>query len=704
MQAYSDDFQVVTVYMNKQFYNGESDEFYLRDITGKIYGLNIDNIEKREHSVKYTLNLADSLIEVGKEYDLVECHGLFVPLQFRYIVKTKEFNDKFYNARDDFGATVVNDETTFTLWAPTATAVSVIINPHGAREIYTMQRVDKGAWQVKIAKNLHNHNYLYLLNVNGGVVETLDPYGCSSSANNKSSSVIDFQKIDINFYDEKLPKIPCPIIFEANVRDFSIDPNTNIKHKGKFLGMIEEGRTTKDGFPCGFDYFKSLGATHIQLMPINDFISTDELTPLKFYNWGYDPVQYNSIEGSYSTDPNNPLARVSEFSKLISKFHENGIRVIIDVVYNHMFDLHQSSFEKIVPYYAFRRMTSGEISNGSFCGNDIDSEMPMIRKFIVSSIKHYINNYHIDGFRFDLMGLLDLDTMNEVQTIAKSLNPDIMIYGEGWDMPTMLDDDKKTKIANCHKIDNVAYFNDHYRNCVKGGIGQESKFHRGYALGDRSSINAFKASLLANTREDLGFKLFNSPMQSISYAEAHDNMTLWDKISIALETEPIENKVKIQKFANAIIALSQGISFYHMGQEFCRTKNGVENSYMSPDTINMIDYARAMEFQHVIKYTKDIINIRKNIPAFCLQSIEEINGRFEFEEMHNGALLMKILNTAELTPYQEILVYFNPFKTDFRINFETEFVQILDENGSTDKKIKELHVTPISIAIACLPK
>lgn len=702
IQAYADDFDKISVYLSKNFYKGESREFYMRDLHGIKQNLIIEKIENRETVNKYTLRLSEYRLEVGKVYDVVEQHGLAVQLQYRYIVQKDEFHEMFYNAREDFGSSVNGSSTLFAVWAPTASSVSVVLNPFGERRSFSMKRVERGAWQIRIPENLHAQDYIYVLSVNGNIVESIDPYAYGSIANGKASAVIDFNQINVDFHDDMLPKMNSytdAVIVETNVRDFSSYKNTTIFHKSQFLGMTEKKQQTLDGSPAGFDYLNAFGATHIQLMPVNDFNSVDELFPQKIYNWGYDPVSYNSLEGSYSTSPNDPLSRVIEFSKLISTYHEHGIGVILDVVYNHMSDIANSPFEIILPYSFFRRSSTGKISNGSYCGNDVDTQKPMVRKFIIDSVLHYLRHYHIDGFRFDLMGLIDIETMNEIVHRLRAEKPDIIIYGEGWDMPTFLDDEDKCTIKNSSRTKYLGYFNDFYRDNVKGPTSVEQKYIRGYALGDAGYLHAFKAALLANTQEEYGNKLFDSPEKSLAYVEAHDNMTLWDKIEDSCRGEPFEVMKQRQKFINGTLALSQGILFYHMGQEFCRTKFGVDNSYMSPDEINKIDYDRAAAFSDVVNYTRSMLRLRKWLPVFRFKSSEEIAKHIKFEDLEGGAVLMKFTDINHITDYSELRVYFNPFHIAKEIELSDEYELLADEDGLKDGSIKKFTLKPISIVV-----
>ncbi len=685
IRAYLDDFNTVTVYINKAYYGGESSLFYLSDLKGTKVELVVQEVIEEDNEMVYKCHIDEFDIVFGTEYFVFEEHAMSVVLQFRYIVKTSRFNALFFSDRTDFGALVKEGSTSFVLWAPTAAEVHLMLDPYGDKEIIPMVRKENGVYETTIPSNLHLTEYLYLVSVNGELIKSIDPYGVSSGANSRTSAVIDYATINIDFCDAHLQAFHSykdAVVFETSVRDFSSNENTNITKKATFSGMLQRDAKTTAGNVAGFSYVKELGATHIQLMPVNDFITVDELNPTAFYNWGYDPVQYFALEGSYSSEPNNPLSRVLEFSELVSGFHKEGIRVNIDVVYNHMFDTNKSAFEAVVPYYFFRRDLQGNFSNGSFCGNDIDTKIPMVRKFIIDSLLHYVRKYHIDGFRFDLMGIIDIETMRQIESVLRKEKSDIMIYGEGWNMPTMLDEEDRSTIKNAHKLENVAFFNDFYRDNVKGVTAFDRKNERGYALGDVNFRDAFKAALLGNASSEFGYTMFSSPNQSVCYVEAHDNMTLWDKIEAACSEDSFEEKIRRQKFNNAVVALSQGIAFYQMGQEFCRSKRGEDNTYRSSDDVNAIDYDKASTFKEVVDYTKDIIALRKEIIY---------SENVLFEDLDKGALRMMLGDN--------ICIYFNPTKSSLQVNLEANYEVIFDNSGRTSRLLESLDIEPISITI-----
>lgn len=702
-EAYLDDYSTINAYLKVSHYLGESNKFYLRDTQGAITRLNIVAQENSGDYQKYTLTIPRLEIEFGKNYDIIEEHGLTTQLQYGLVVRTKRFNDEFYNDRKDFGAHIVGDKTSFVLWAPTASQVILELYYDGIPVHYRMNRVEKGAWEIALEGNFHGKEYLYLVHVNGQLNSALDPYGYGSIENSKRSAVIDFSQLKINMNEDKLPKLRTKtnaIIGEVSVRDFSMDPDTNIEHKGQFLGLIEEGRTDREGNSVGFDYLKAMGYTHVQLMPIYDFATVDELNPSLMYNWGYDPVQYNALEGSYSSDPTNPVKRVEEFLEVVSCFHRHQIRVTMDVVYNHMYDMENSSFEKIVPYYYFRMGENGMISNGSFCGNDVDSSNAMVRKFIIDSCVHFTKHYHVDGFRFDLMGILDIDTMNKIVLETALIKPDIMIYGEGWNMPTMLQPEKRASMFNMEQMPEIGFFNDFYRDHVKGPSAGDKSHISGYALGDTSYIETAKASLVGNTLNDYVVKLFNEPTQSINYVECHDNATLWDKITSANPYDSNEIKIEKQKLTNGLIAISQGIAFYQFGQEMARTKNGIDNSYISMDSVNQIYYAQALKFKDIVNYSRDLIKLRKELQIFSFHKTSEIKEHISFENLKNKGLLVIYDQVAGYCDYEKVCVYINPSYEMISYELENESVLLADETGLADKHlITKVDVKPHSMMI-----
>lgn len=701
--AQLDDYQQITLYMNRTYYNGKSSLFYLRDPQGQIYKLIIRNVDSTNYNfTRYTLTCREDL-QIGIHYEVLEEHGLSTPLRYGLIVQTERFDKEFFNNRNDFGVNIFNQETRFVLWAPTATSVTVkLMFPDGHEEFHGLLREDKGAFVYQDPRNLHGVGYLYAVEVNGDSNITLDPYAYGSIENSKYNVVVDYSQLVTHFNDDKLPKVKSNEITlcEVSVRDFSMHPDSGIDEKGTFKGFIQQGTLNTHGQSTGFDHLRSMGYSHIQLMPIFDFQTVDEVNPKLFYNWGYDPIQYNCVEGSYSSDPRNPMARIVELQELISNLHKYGLHVTMDVVYNHVFDVETSPFELVVPNYYFRQ-ANGVLSNGSFCSNDFDSNRRMARKFIVDSIRHWIEHYHLDGFRFDLMGILDIETMNEIKLVASSLRPRSIIYGEGWNMPTMLPDHQKASMYNADAMPEIGFFNDFFRDHVKGPSSNEKRWAKGYCLGEVSYVEAMKSALVGNVLENQTVKLFSQPHQSINYVECHDNATLWDKLKESNREERKEERIKRQKLTNGAVLLSQGIPFMHFGQEMCRSKFGEENSYRSPDEINQIDYERLHTYQEVVEYTRDLLALRKKVPAFSMASTAEIAQHVDFEVYHNSALIYKLNDINDYGEYKEVYAIFNPSYHQINYPLSTTFEVLANESGLVEEpiQINEAIINPISILV-----
>ena len=437
------------------------------------------------------------------------------------------------------------------------------------------------------------------------------------------------------------------IIYEMSVRDFTIDPDMDFKHKGKFLGLTETGMKTKKGLSAGIDYLKELGVTHVQLMPIFDFDGIDERNSDPQYNWGYNPQQYFVPEGWYSTNPDDPYSRINELKQMVDKLHEEGISVVMDVVYNHVYDAEEFPYEKLVPGYSFHVDRQGILTNISGCHNDVASHRKMMRKLIIDNILFWVNEYRIDGFRFDLMGLIDYETMNEVRQELHDLSEHIIVYGEGWNMYSSNLTDRMAHMGNKKVIHTIGFFNDKFRESIKGATFKPEL--PGYAMGNTSEIETVKQMLLGSANNRFMFKYTS---QSINYVECHDNMTFFDKALMV--TDDIKLIKKQELLATALVLLSQGVPFLHSGQEFLRTKQGDENSYISSDQINLIDWARRDEFSDVVDSVKEMIKIRKQYACFKLKSTSEMDQTIELIELSSKSIMMHYNQKCN------ILVVFKP--------------------------------------------
>ncbi len=509
--------------------------------------------------------------------------------------------DEIYATDIELGPICDENKTIFRLWAPFATSVVLIIN----NQKVTLNRLDRGVYETTIDGDLDGTLYHYEVVVNGKKQIVTDPYAKSTNANAKESCVINIKRLVSSFKNIPVTKTYSKLkstIYELHVRDFTIQNSTNIENKGKYLGLTEENRKTLKNHETGLDYLKLLHVSHVQLLPVLDFGSVDELD--EGYNWGYDPVSFFALEGSYSLNPNDPFSRMKEFRALVDAFHKNGIRVNLDVVYNHMYEGEKINLHLITPHYFFREENS-KLANHSWCGCDFASERKMARRLIKESIDFLMNVYDVDGFRFDLMGLIDLETMKQVSQLVLSNKKEALIYGEGWDMnATGFYNDKFATMKNSHELLDVSFFNDTYRDILRGHGSHAKLDENGFLLGNISYQDGFKFAYLGSSQSLVYPKLFDDPTQSINYVECHDNATLFDVINESTDDLDV---LRIVKLFNKVIMCSIGIPFIHMGQEIGLTKHGQRNTYNLGDYYNQMDwvildkrYDMAQSFRHYV--------------------------------------------------------------------------------------------------------
>ena len=586
---------------------------------------------------------------------------------------TKAFEALYTYEGDDLGANWSPERTFFRLWAPTAAAVKINLYASGDyRENDLIQQVEmtpdvNGTWTATVEGDLNGTYYTYSVDVDGVTNEACDPYARAVGVNGKRAMVIDLDSTDPEgwendrdpHYDNTITEA---IIYELHVRDLSVDANSGITNKGKFLGLIEAGTTTPEGIPTGLDHIKALGVTHIHLLPSYDYGSVDE-TSLEdnVFNWGYDPVNYNVPEGSYSTDPFHGEVRVKEFKQMVKGLHDNGISVIMDVVYNHVYSGEEFCFNKIVPLYFSRVSAEGQFSAGSGCGNDTASERAMVKKYIVDSVKYWADEYHIDGFRWDLVGLIDTETINEVMEEVHKTHPNIIFYGEGWTMSTQLTKDGYTLTTqvNSQETPGFAFFSDTLRDAIRGGNSNNSK------PGFVANAGGFAGNIAdCFTGSPAWCK---SPTQTINYASCHDNHTLFDRITMSTPDASFSDRVKMNNLSAAIVMTSQGIPFIHAGEEMLRSKpledgSFDHNSYRSSDAVNNLKWADLSqeEYQVTYAYYQGLIAFRKAHPALCMTSAEEVAekitklGGLDFNVV--GFHIAAGANGEE----NELIVVFNP--------------------------------------------
>ncbi|MFM8751688.1 MAG: type I pullulanase, partial [Actinomycetota bacterium] len=582
------------------------------------------------------------------------------------LVTSPEFEKKFTYTGNDLGPTYRTDSTTFRLWAPTATKVELLTFSSATSDVknrYSMKSDIQGTWVYTLDGNLDGQIYTYNVEVYGATNEAVDPYVKSATANGKRGVVVNLGATNPKNWEKSKPnfsgKATDAIIYELHVRDFSMDNSAPFPKnvRGKFLGLTYSNLKGSAGQPVGVNAIKDLGVTHVQLLPIYDFASVDELKPT--FNWGYDPLNYNVPEGSYSSDPNNPKARITELKQAIQSLHNQGIRVIMDVVYNHVFDASSFSQSKIVPGYWFRTDGDGRLTSASGCGNDSASERAMVRKFIVDSVKYWASEYNLGGFRFDLMGLHDIQTMREVRQALDEIDPSIIIIGEGWNMGTHPSEIRSNQ-RNITELPGIAVFNDQIRDGIKGSVFNASD--KGFATG----ISAKRSNVMAGVVGNIDFSssitpAFTtlSPGQSVNYVEAHDNNTLQDKLRLSLNTKSETLIASYHRLASSIPWLAQGIPFIHAGQEFQRSKGGDSNSYQSGDEINSLKWNLVTKNADTRNYFKGLLKIRADHPALRMESAESVKKNLRFLKSSNDVIAYSLNGANVGDSWKTIVVIHN---------------------------------------------
>jgi len=609
------------------------------------------------------LYAAYSLLYAGEEY----------PITMPNIFSTAAFEAEFTYTGDDLGATWTPEQTVFRVWAPTAAAVRLNLymtgDPANSDLIEQIEMTPdvNGTWIAVVEGDLNGTYYTYSVDVDGKTNEACDPYARTTGVNGKRAMVINLDATDPQGWEnDSAPHagldITDMVIYELHVRDLSVDENSGIVNKGKFLGLIESGTASPDGIPTGLDHIKNLGITHIHLLPSYDYGSIDESRlEDNAFNWGYDPVNYNVPEGSYSTDPYNGEVRVQEFKQMVKGLHDNGISVIMDVVYNHVYSGTEFCFNQIVPLYFSRVNENGSFSSGSGCGNDTASERSMVRKYIVDSVKYWADEYHIDGFRWDLVGLIDTQTINEVMEEVHKTHPHVIFYGEGWTMGTQMTKDGYTLTTqtNSQEVPGFAFFSDTLRDALKGDVFDNSK--TGYV----ANAGGYAGNVAACF---LGAPIWcKSPTQTINYASCHDNMTLFDRIVKSTPDSSREDQIRMNNLAAAIVMTSQGVPFIHAGEEMLRSKpleDGTfdHNSYQSSDAVNNLKWADLSkeEYQTVYRYYQGLIAFRRSHDALTMTSAQEVAEKItKLDDLGFNVLGFHIAAGAQNEDNEFILV-FNP--------------------------------------------
>ncbi|OES44114.1 type I pullulanase [Domibacillus iocasae] len=654
--AYLDTLTEVAVLLPNHYYSGKSSAFYIEN-GGSVTKMDILDVNEFDTMVKYTCRVKE-IPEFGRQHVILDERLMRTDLQIGGVIRTEEFDNLFYY-KGELGSIYSPEQTSFRVWAPTATEAFVKFKETADSPLryVPMKRGPSGTFQAELAEDAEGYFYHYQVRINNVWHEAVDPYAKMVSVHSEWARVVDDEKMKVPKYE--LPPFSSPldaIIYEASIRDLSSQRESGIKRRGLYLGLTEEGTQSPDGQPTGLDYVASLGVTHVELLPFFDYFGVSDIDFSANYNWGYNPLFFNVPEGSFSTDPVDLYARAVELKQMIEAFHKKGLRVIMDVVYNHVFVRETSSFERLVPGYFFRQGLDGMPSNGSGCGNDFASERKMGRKFILDSLQYWIDAYHIDGFRFDLMGLIDVGTIQQAAALIRRNKPGAVILGEGWDLNTALPSEKKASIQNEQELRDIAFFNDRFRDSVKGNTFQ--LFEPGFAFGNSQFLDNAFAALTANVGCAGIDRLFHSPAQSVNYVECHDNYTLWDKLEACFPGDAELNRKK-HLLATSFVLLSQGIPFLHAGQEFCRTKYGVENSYTSSDMINQMDWRRRSEYIDHVHYVKGLIELRKSSGAFRMRTEEAICHHMIKWPSNSDTLTVWLKDVGSYGKWNDIVISFN---------------------------------------------
>jgi pullulanase len=660
--------------------------------------------------VQVVISLDEKIPDVSKRYIARDESGVFGdrPLVMRNIL------DAFYYGGNDLGLVYRREESVFKVWAPTAVSLSValyddagIYNTSGkvtdnvTANLHSMEKdLSTGVWSAAVEGDLAGAYYLFRAEFAGGTVNyAADPYARAVSANGQRMAVVNLEETNPPlwrpghkppFYAGNSTAWQDAVIYELHVRDFSLDENSGMKNKGKFLAFTERGTKNASGDPTGVDHLVKLGITHVHLLPSFDFASINELVvddPASAepkFNWGYDPQNYNVPEGSYSTNPREPKTRIREFKRMVQALHDAGIRVVMDVVYNHTFQTGAGPFDHLVPGYYYRTTDTGAYADGSGCGNEVASERPMVRKYIIDSCLYWAGEYNVDGFRFDLMGLIDTPTMEALTAaLRSSVDPGIIIYGEPWQAGGSVLPEELQTVIGAQRGKNFAVFNDRLRTAIKGGSDDDTP---GFATGKPSEIPVSEvngaAPAVPYPESGIasgvlgGVQDFTScASESINYVTAHDNLNLWDKISLSLGAKDpaaapyslieegrdlFENDaVKAVLLANGIVFTSQGIPFFQAGDEMLRTKFGDHNSYASPDRINTIRWENAGLYRAVVEYHAGLIRLRKEHPAFRMNLKSEIEASAEILSADEHLVSFMLKGNANGDSWHTIFVAYN---------------------------------------------
>lgn len=678
LDAFWDEPNYITVHLPQQLFS--QDLSFTIESQTQVLTPHIETTYQSDS--QYIFRLFVDALRFETDYTVFDHERNATPLQLRHIVRSSDFDNHFFYDGDDLGASYTPTKTSFKLWAPLSSTVLLVLQHKNTTQTFPLHYIGQGVWHIECIGDYDAAAYYYVTKVNGNWVESHDPYALSSQPNSKHSVVINTKKL---LQVSPAKNAATPIIYEMSVRDFTSQANLGFKYPRTFKGLSEH--VTLNGNPIGFDYLKQLGITHIQLMPVYDFGSVDEIHPLLLYNWGYDPVQYNVPEGSYSTNAFDPYARIIELQHAIDFYHRNHIQVIMDVVYNHVYHIQTFAIEKIVPGYAYRVDQHNQPTNGTYCGNDIASERKMIRQYIKHSLIHWATLYGFDGFRFDLMGMLDIETMQDISKSLRTINDNILLYGEGWEMATGLPTNQLSHQQNADHLPHIGFFNDLYRETLKRIIVSP------VSISQDNLYQVVEEVLSGTSGMVLSPGKYLSPMQSLNYVECHDNATFFDYLSQEKPTTSVADIHNACRFALQLILISQGIAFIHSGQEFYRTKHGVENSYNAPDDINQLDWTRSITYLQDIQEIAAFIQFRKDYANLFQLSSQHLSDAISFYWLNDTVLRYTL---SHLDQHIDCIINFG--LSSYRYTKDSAFTLFSVEDNS-EKKVTETEIKGQSLIV-----
>lgn len=608
-----------------------------------------------------------------------------------------------YNG-NDLELSVDNSGTHFRLWSPGAEDARVNIYDNGHTgfpcETLTMKKDDKsGTWTASVQNKLYGKFYTFQIKWDGNWKdETPGVWAKAVGVNGKRAAIINLAETDPEDWDnDKRPEVKNfsdVIVYEMHHRDMSMHPSSGIANKGKFLALTEKGTVTPLGEKTGIDHLKELGVTHVHILPSYDYNSVDEMNlQYNTYNWGYDPLNYNAPEGSYSTNPSDPSTRIKEMKEMVKALHDAGIGVIMDVVYNHTAGNDGSNFELTAPGYYHRHWDDGRYADASGCGNETASDHKQMQDYIINSTKYWAEEYHIDGFRFDLMAIHDTETMSKVAAELKKIDPSIFVYGEGWtagDSPLAVD--RRALKENVSKMSDIAVFSDDIRDAVKGHYSDAAD--RGFASGKPGNEETVKIGIVAATAHpqvdyskgnNSKFPYATSPEMVVNYVSCHDDLCLTDKLRHSMKGEPEENMLKAAKLAQTIVFTSQGTPFMFAGEEIFRGKGGNHNTFNMPDSVNAIDWENKSRYRDQFDYYKELIALRKAHPAFRMTTADDIAKHLVFDKIDSekqpNLISYSLKNHANGDEWKEIRMVFNGASENQTINIPKGKWKIVAQDG-----------------------